>query len=102
MFKAAEILEERLSRQEDAIARYNQCLQLQPGYLPAQKALTRLFERQSRFAELVAMHEQDLLQTTDRDQVISTLSKMAVLYEERLSDLDHANRLHEPDPRAGA
>lgn len=90
MFKAAEVLEERLGRQEEAIQRYNTCLQLQPGYLPAQKALTRLFERQSRFAELVAMYEQDLLQTQDRDQLITTLNKVALIYEERLSDLDHA------------
>ncbi|QAT85981.1 adventurous gliding motility protein AgmK [Corallococcus coralloides] len=90
MYKAAEILEERLGRQEDAIARYNACLQLQPGYLPAQKALTRLYERQGRFAELVQMFEQDLLQTSDRDQVITTLNKMAVIYEDRLGDLDHA------------
>ncbi|GEL68834.1 tetratricopeptide repeat protein [Myxococcus virescens] len=90
MYKAAEILEERLGRQEDAISRYNACLQLQPGYLPAQKALTRLYERQGRFAELVAMYEQDLLQTSDRDQLITTLNKMAVVYEDRLGDLDHA------------
>ncbi|AGC45805.1 hypothetical protein MYSTI_04513 [Myxococcus stipitatus DSM 14675] len=90
MYKAAEILEERLGRQEDAISRYNSCLQLQPGYLPAQKALTRLFERQGRFAELVAMFEQDLLQTSDRDQLITTLNKMAGVYEDRLGDLDHA------------
>ncbi|MBI3183805.1 MAG: tetratricopeptide repeat protein [Myxococcales bacterium] len=90
MYKAAEVLEERLGRQEEAIARYNQCLQLQPGYLPAQKALSRLYEKQSRFAELVAMHEQDLLQTADREQIISTLHKMASLYEDRLSDLDRA------------
>jgi tetratricopeptide (TPR) repeat protein len=90
MYKAAEVLEERLGRQEDAIVRYNQCLQLQPGYLPAQKALTRLYERQGRWAELVAMFEQDLLQTTDREQIISTLNKIAVIYEDRLSDLDHA------------
>jgi tetratricopeptide (TPR) repeat protein len=90
LFKAAEVLEERLGRQEEAIQRYNSCLQLQPGYLPAQKALTRLYERQGRFAELVAMFEQDLLQTQDREQLITTLNKVAVLYEERLSDLDHA------------
>ncbi len=90
MYKAAEVLEERLGRQEDAISRYNACLQLQPGYLPAQKALSRLYERQGRFAELVAMYEQDLLQTADRDQLITTLNKMAVIYEDRLSDLDHA------------
>lgn len=90
MYKAAEVLEEKLGRQEDAISRYNTCLQLQPGYLPAQKALSRLFERQGRFTELVAMYEQDLLQTADRDQLISTLNKMAVIYEDRLQDLEHA------------
>jgi tetratricopeptide (TPR) repeat protein len=90
MFKAAEVLEERLGRQEEAIQRYNVCLQLQPGYLPSQKALTRLYERQNRFAELVAMYEQDLLQTQDRDQIITTLNKVALIHEERLNDLDHA------------
>jgi tetratricopeptide (TPR) repeat protein len=90
MYKAAEVLEERLGRQEDAISRYNACLQVQPGYLPAQKALSRLYERQGRYAELVSMYEQDLLQTADRDQLIITLNKMAVIYEDRLSDLDHA------------
>ncbi len=90
MFKAAEILEERLDQKEEAITRYNRCLQLQPGYLPAQKALTRLFERQNRWAELVAMLEQDLLQTADRDEMILTLNKIASIHEERLSDPDAA------------
>lgn len=90
LYKAAEILEERLQREDEAIARYNECLQLQPGYLPAQKALTRLYERRGRWQDLATMHEQDLLQLTDRDQVIVTLNKMAAIYEERLNDLDHA------------
>ncbi len=89
-YKAAEVLEERLGRVEDAIGKYSECLQLQPGYLPAQKALSRLYEKQNRHAELVAMYEQDLLQTADRDQLISTLNKIAVIYEDRLNDLDHA------------
>ncbi|MFL5319560.1 MAG: Adventurous gliding motility protein K, partial [Myxococcaceae bacterium] len=90
VFKAAELLEEKLGRLEDSIHRYNQCLQIQPGYLPAQKALVRIFEKQDRYAELVAMYEADLLQTADREQIVDTLNKMAVIYEERLSDLDHA------------
>jgi tetratricopeptide (TPR) repeat protein len=90
MFKAAEILEERLQRREDAIQRYNRCLQLLPGYLPAQKALTRLYEKQNRYADLVAMYEQDLLQTSDREQLITTINKIAQLHEERLGDVDRA------------
>jgi tetratricopeptide (TPR) repeat protein len=90
MYKAAEILEKQIRREEEAIARYNQCLQLEPGYLPAQQALSRLYERQGRYGDLVAMYEQEIAQTSDRDQVVSTLNKMAVIYEERLSEIDRA------------
>ncbi|MFO0599451.1 MAG: tetratricopeptide repeat protein [Myxococcaceae bacterium] len=90
VYKAAETLEERLNRVDDAINRYNECLQLSPGFLPAQKALIRLYEKLGRWPELVAMYEQDLLQTTDREQQISTLNKIAALYEDRINDLERA------------
>ena len=48
----------------------------------------RLYEKLGKWQELVAMYEQDLLQTSDREQQISTLNKIAVLLEDRLSDLD--------------
>lgn len=84
LYKAAETLEERLGRVEEAITRYNQALSLSPGFLPAQKALTRLYEKLERWSELVAMYEQDLLQTTDVEQQVSTLNKVAALQEDRL------------------
>lgn len=90
MYKAAELLEERLGRVDDAVARYNEILVLSPGYLPAQKALSRLYERQGRYAELIAMYEQDLLQTKDRDQVIAVLSRLSLICEEKLNDLARA------------
>ncbi len=90
LYKAAETLEERLNRIDDAIARYNACLQLSPGYLPAQKALIRLYEKLGRWQELVTMYEQDLLQTSDREQLISTLNKIAAIYEDRINDLERA------------
>lgn len=85
LYKAAETLEERLNRVDEAIARYNGCLQLSPGYLPAQKALTRLYEKLGRWAELVAMYEADLLQASDREEQISTLNKIAAIHEDRLN-----------------
>jgi tetratricopeptide (TPR) repeat protein len=90
MYKAAEILEKHLHREEEAIARYNQCLQLQPGYLPAQQALIRLYERQGRYGDLLAMYEQEIAQTSEPEQIVSTLNKMAVIFEERLSEIDRA------------
>jgi tetratricopeptide (TPR) repeat protein len=90
LYKAAETLEERLGKIEEAIERYNTCLQLAPGFLPAQKALTRLFEKLGRWEDLIAMHEQDLLQTSDRDQQILVLNKIAALFEDRVNDVVRA------------
>jgi tetratricopeptide (TPR) repeat protein len=90
VYKAAEILEKRLGQEAEAISRYQRCLQLQPGYLPAQHALTRLYEGSARFEDLLSMYEQETLQTRDREEVIAILHKMANLCEERLSDLDRA------------
>lgn len=90
LYRAAELLENRLGRGDEAIARYNQTLALQPGYLPAQKALIRLYERLERWGELVALYEEDLGQTRDRDQMLSLLSRIASVQEERQKDLPRA------------
>jgi tetratricopeptide (TPR) repeat protein len=90
VYKAAETLEERLGLVDEAVARYNTCLQLSPGYLPAQKALIRLYEKLGRWEDLVQMYEADLLQTSDREEQISTLNKIAALYEDRIKDLEKA------------
>ena len=90
LYKAGETLEERLSRVEDAIARYQSCLHHQPGFLPAQKALTRLFEKLGRWADLIGMYDQDLLQTPDKEQQVTLLNKIAALYEDRLDEPSRA------------
>ncbi len=90
LYKAGETLEERLGQVDDALARYTQALTFAPGFLPATKALTRLYEKLGRWNELVSMHEQELLQLRDKEQQISTLNTIAALYEDRLSDVPHA------------
>lgn len=90
LYKAGETLEERLGKIDDALARYTQALTFAPGYLPATKALTRLYEKLGRWNELISMHEQELLQQSDREQQISTLNTIAGIFEDRLSDVPHA------------
>ncbi len=90
LYKAGETLEERLGEVEEAIARYTQCLQISAGFLPATKALTRLYEKRGRWHELVSMYETELAQLTDKEQQISTLNKISGLYEDRLNDVPHA------------
>lgn len=87
LYKAAELLETRLGSDAEAIAHYNEALRLRPGYLPATKALIRMYERLERWEDLVALYEQDLGHTDDRDQTIALLAQIAALQEERLKDL---------------
>ena len=90
LYKAAEVVEERLDNPDEAIARYHRCLQLVPEYVPAQQALVRIYERTGRYLELISMYEQELAQSHQPEHSISTLTKMAMLYEDRLGNPDHA------------
>ena len=90
LYKAAEVVEERLDNPDEAIARYHRCLQLAPDYVPAQQALVRLYERTGRYLELISMYEQELAQFQGPEHAINALTKMAMLYEDRLGNLEHA------------
>ncbi|HWV38933.1 MAG TPA: tetratricopeptide repeat protein, partial [Vulgatibacter sp.] len=94
-FQAAVILEEKLGRVDEAIARHVGALQLHPGYLPSQKALIRLYEGEGRYRELVAMLEQDLASQQDGEQLVSTLSEIAEVQAKKLHDPAAALRTHQ-------
>ncbi len=90
LYKLAEILEERLSRDEDAIKKYEQCVKLNPGFLPALKALGRLYSKYKRWESLIEMYENELSVTSDHDQKIFLLDKVGSLWEEKLNNVDKA------------
>ncbi len=94
LYKSAEILEEKLGKPEAAIARYNEVLTAHPGYLPAQKALTRLYEKSGKIGELCEMYEREIAATRDRDQRIALWTQVAQLADERLGDVDRAVRAY--------
>jgi cellulose synthase operon protein C len=89
-YRAGEIWENRLRDAEAATLRYQQALLLSPGYLPAQQALERLFERLGRWTELAAMLEQDVLQAESPADAVARLGTLATLYENRIGDLERA------------
>ena len=90
LYKLAEILEERLSRDEDAIKKFEQCIELNPGYLPALKALGRLYSKYNRWESLIGMYENELSVTSDHDQCVFLLDKIGSLWEEKLNNVDKA------------
>ena len=94
LYKTAEILERRLDRTDEAIARYNESLSQWPGYLPAQNALARLLERLGRYSELCDLLEREVKETPDLAQRISLWSEVSRLAEERLDDPERAVQAH--------
>ncbi|MBI5496532.1 MAG: tetratricopeptide repeat protein [Deltaproteobacteria bacterium] len=95
LFKLAELRVTALGDEEGAGRCYREILQLQPGYLPALKALGGLLVEGGRFEELIALYEEELKDTHDRDQVIFLLDKIAQIYEERLGRVDQAIETYE-------
>ncbi len=89
-YRAGEICESRMRDSDSAIARYQQALLLSPGYLPAQQALERVFERLGRWADLAAMLEQDVLQAQGPTDAVARLATLAALYETRMGDSERA------------
>ncbi len=89
-YRAGEICETRLRDSDAAITRYQQALLLAPGYLPAQQALERLFERLGRWVDLAAMLEQDVLQAEGPSDAVARLGNLAALYEDHMGDAERA------------
>ncbi|MFH1809624.1 MAG: tetratricopeptide repeat protein [Pseudomonadota bacterium] len=90
LFKVAELLQFQMGDIDGALARYREILEIEPYYIPAQKAVTVLLNAGERWAELVALYENELQHTEDRDQKIFLLDRIGTLHEEKLGDIDKA------------
>ncbi|RPH64672.1 MAG: tetratricopeptide repeat protein, partial [Myxococcaceae bacterium] len=89
-FRSAEILDARLRRADEALARFREALQLVPGYLPARQGLERVLRREQRWNELIALHEEELLSITSPADGVAALGRIAQEAEEHLGNLDLA------------
>jgi cellulose synthase operon protein C len=95
LYKLAEIYESRLDREDDAITLLQELLSIQPTYVPAMKALERLFRKRSRWPELIALYEREVLLTEDVDQRIFLLARIGQINEEKLEALEQAAAAYE-------
>jgi tetratricopeptide (TPR) repeat protein len=95
LFKLADILDVRLGRQEESVRALNQLLQIKPDYIPARKFLERLLQKREAWADLIALYEQELILTEDRDQRVFLLDRIGILAEEKLGELDRATQAYQ-------
>lgn len=103
LFKAGEVLEERLGRMEEALARYREAMALDRELLAARAAVERICEAEGRWGELCTLLEEEAGGLEGATARVSHLFRIARIREERLSDLPGAAALYarilEVDPR---
>ncbi len=95
LFRSAELLETRLSRPDEAAARYAMALENRPGDLPALRALARLHERAGRWEELCALLDGEVETAREPGRRTALRTQIARIAEERLHDVDRAIAVYE-------
>lgn len=86
LFKIAELHEEKLGDDEAAIVAYRRVLETSPTYLPALRALGRLFARRQDWEALVGLYENEASATEDAGHAIGLLARTAELLEDKIGD----------------
>lgn len=86
------VTEERLRDVDAAMAHYEKALALNPTYLPALRSLGRIYGRQERWDDLVAMFERELEMTRSPEQQVALLFRIADVYTSQTKRDDLAVR----------
>ncbi|MEQ8980279.1 MAG: hypothetical protein RL846_20240 [Deltaproteobacteria bacterium] len=94
-FKLAELYETKLADEEQAIATLQELLDKKLDYQPAQKKLERLLQQREAWGELIALYEKELTLIEDADQRLFLLGRIGMYAEDKLAQLDTAQRAYE-------
>ncbi|MBN2192938.1 MAG: tetratricopeptide repeat protein [Polyangiaceae bacterium] len=79
-----ELYEERLNRPDAAVEHYSRALGVLPNHQPSFRALARLLEQQSRFRELVELHERAVDLAPNAETRIAHLFEIGLYLEDAL------------------
>jgi cellulose synthase operon protein C len=102
--RAGEVLDLRLGRRVEAIARFVRALAIDPHHRATLAALARLYTLERRAPDLVGVYQRQLELDPQGPTAVSVLQRMGEVYELELSNLDAGadcyRRALELDPRA--
>ncbi len=90
LYKMGELYEERIGRDEDAIASYRRAVEADPTHTPSQMALTRKLGERGRWDELVKLLEIELSGLKEPEQRARTSFRIGEVYENKLRQADKA------------
>lgn len=93
--RSGNVWEYRLLELDRAIECYQRALECSPEFLPALRALGRLFRQKGRWRDLIAMHRTELHVCAEKEHAIALLCTIAEVYEEELLDEEAAAQAYE-------
>jgi tetratricopeptide (TPR) repeat protein len=88
--RIGEIYEEKLEDQSKAIESFSKVLAFAPSYLPALRALQRLYLATDNWADLIKVYKKESKLATDPQQLIALAMKRAEVFEDKLGNLNEA------------
>jgi cellulose synthase operon protein C len=88
--RRAEILEDDLKQRPQAIEAWQQVLRLAPNYLPALRALGRLYADEQQWDALNAMYRTEADIAESPEQAAALIQKIGEIYEHKLSQVNDA------------
>ncbi|MCC7385712.1 MAG: tetratricopeptide repeat protein [Deltaproteobacteria bacterium] len=86
LHRAGMVQEENLRDIPAAIASYEKVLTLSPSYLPALRSLGRLYHREARWEDLVAMYQREIEVARSPDQAVGLLFRIGDILSDKLKD----------------
>lgn len=86
LYRAAQILGERLDRADEAVAHLERALELEPRLSSAHRLLEDLYRKTEAYEKLVALHRRQLDQTSASVQQVVLLERIATLLDTHLDD----------------
>ncbi len=86
----AVLSEEQLGRRDDAVAAWEQILEMLPADVEATRALERLYAAAERWVDLAELLERRMGFAEDLDEAVDLRFRMGELHEKRLNDPDKA------------
>jgi golgin subfamily B member 1 len=84
LLEAADVVELKLHRPRMAVAAYERVLQVQPQHDRAHERLTIIYEQNSEWQRLIALHDKRVGVVSDVGERVRLLREIAALYDEKL------------------
>lgn len=91
-FEIAQVWEQGIEDLDRAIEQYGDVLALDGQYMPALKALDRLYTQQERWIELVDVYERLVELAKEPKEAVALLTRVAGIWEDQFRDLEGASK----------